>query len=56
MGPPPAGSTGRLDADSDAGSGRTGSLVDHGPCHLVIPGHGIWPPHELDQVSTAPAD
>jgi hypothetical protein len=50
-GPPPAGSTGRLDADSDAGSGRSGSLVDHGPCHHVIPGHGIWPLHEHDQVT-----
>jgi hypothetical protein len=41
MGPPPAGATGHLDADSDAGSGRIGLFVDHGPCRHVSPGHGI---------------
>ncbi len=55
MGLLPAGATGHLDADSDAGSGRIGSLVDHGPCHHVSPGHGIWPLHEHDQDSMARA-
>ncbi len=41
LGPLPAGPAGRLDADSDAGSGRIGLLVDHGPCRHVSPGHGI---------------
>ena len=50
-----AGAIGLLNADSDAGPGRLGSLGDHGPCHHVSPGHGIRPPHEHDQDSTAQA-
>ena len=54
-GPLLAGAIGLLDADSDAGPGRVGSLGGHGQCHHVSPCHGTWPPHEHGQFTTARA-